>query len=293
MSNWNEVINIAGLHKLYADGGITLKDLAKAIARKLKNTEAFAICDPSIIDVMCALDAVDDLARLKDYNVALDLLYDFGDKDHRLWIEADGISHDDEVVTKTRNPFDEITKPDLTKLHNNNNNNNNNKTSVNANEWISYPTSPKDKNPGEPKERPWYNTVVYDVGDVVCKGTMRYRCRTSNCNVDPSNHSFKPEDPWEYLGAESKKNVVGHEMFPDRITCTLPAKARVYALTRKYHYMSEDEFNKKLIAAEINPANMSKDLYSYMKDCEEPYQAWLILKWNSGNLTFRTHKQDV
>ena len=68
----------------------------------------------------------------------------------------------------------------------------------------------------------------------------------------------------------------------------MPTGIKVYPPTRKHHYMSEEEFNRKLVAAEINPATMPRDFYSYMKDCEEPYQEWLISRWHKQNLTFKT-----
>ena len=284
MANWNETINISGLHRLYTTGSINLQQVSQAIVRKLKNTEAFAISDPELIDIMCAFEAIDELAQLKDYNAVLDMLYGFGDKEHKLWVEAEGVSpqeHDD-IPNKTKNPFQEDTKPNFSKPHYHG-------------PWL---TNPKEPGSGEWVKVPpitspitystdtWEKGKMYSVGDYVMKGNLRYKCRISCANVDPTNNSFKATDCWEWITA-GQTHSDPKLVFTDRITCELPAKGRVYASTRKHHYMSEEDFNKKLVASEIDPATVPKELYSYMKDSEPPYQEWLMQRWHKHNLTFR------
>ena len=271
MANWKEAINIAGLHRLFTTGAISLQDLSRAVVRKLKNTEVFAIAEPELVDIMCAFDAIDELAQFNDYTTALDMLYSFGNKDNRLWIEADDTSSSEheEVPVKTRNPFEE----------------NKDKTPYLSPASTVKPTNTSTTD--SPATTPWSKDKVYNVGDLVSKGGI-FKCLISCAGVDPGpNSANRPGDCWKWISSEPKVSFDPALAFTDRITCTIPSTARVYPATRKYHYMSEDDFNKKLTAAEINPANLPKELYTYMKDCEEPYQQWLIERWHKNNLTFR------
>ncbi len=278
MTNWSESINIAGLHRLYSSNSISLQDLAKAVVRKLKNTEAFLSSDPELIDIMCAFEAIDELAQVRDYSAVLDMLYQYGDEGHKLWIEARDVDvkeYDDVPVKKTRNPYDEdgewVKYP------------NTNTTTSTTSTTSTTTSSTSNENPPQ-----WSKDKVYEKGDTCSKNGFRYECLISCANVDPATNSYnKPGDCWKYVGSTYKVSFDPALAFTDRITCSVPPMARVYASTRKYHYMSEDDFNKKLTAFEINPANLPKDLYSYMKDCEEPYQEWLIERWHKNNLTFR------
>ena len=281
MANWNETINIAALHKLYTTGDINLQQVSKTIVGKLKLTEAFASSEPEIIDVMCAFEAIDPLARLKDYEAALDMLYDYGDKDFRLWVEADGVNPQDssEIPVKTRNPFEEDTKPQFGMA---NQSFKGPYATQGAQEWLKHHTPSEPKNPEE-----WNSSKLYKTGDIAFKGVVRYQCVINCSNVDPTSNSYKPNDAWKYLGPPDKNPSDPKLVLHDRLTCSLPVLGKVYPATRKYHYMSEEEFNKKLVAADIVPATMPKELYSYMKDCEEKYQEWLISRWHKQNLTFR------
>lgn len=318
MANWNEAINIAGLHRLYLKGGMSIHRLAKAVIRKLQNTEAFHVSDPDFMAVVQAFGAVDELARVKDYNVALEMLYEYGNMDHRLWIEAEDVNDKDydDVPGPTRNPLEEDTSPEI--LHH---------SSINkavypvqtGNEWVKYqfPREPKalpapasvpatkastgfnghtitcpcnlcvkDRAEADKNLEVWDNTKTYRVGDIVKCNNIKYECIISHCNVDPKTKSFaKPDDPWKW---HYNLPVVPRDpelVFKDRITCE--TKGKPYTTGRKYRYMTEDDFNKKLLIANIEPPTVPKDLYAYWKDSDDPYQDWLAEKWNKGNLTFR------
>lgn len=277
MANWEETINIAGIHRLYTNGGINLQQVAKAVVRKLQNTEAFATSDPELMDIIMNFGAIDEFARLKDYQVTLDLLYEFGDKENRLWVEAEGVSpqEHDEISAKTRNPYEDDTKPEISvpRYH--------------GPLKGPYATTWADVGLEKKKPEEWVVSKPYSVGDIVIKGSLQYQCLISCANVDPAPNSYKTSDAWKWLGQVDKNPSDPRMVLRDRLTCEPPTKGRVYPLTRKYHHMSEDDFNKKLTASFIIPATVPKDLYSYMKDCEEIYQDWLILRFNNGNMTFR------
>lgn len=267
MVNWNETINIAGLYRLFSNGDISLQDLSRAVVRKLKNTEAFAISEPELIDIMCAFEAVDDLAQYKDYTTALDMLYEFGNKECRLWIEAEGVSPQEyDEVTKTKNPLDKTDG-----------------------EWVKVPASSNISTTESTilVAAPWSKDKMYEVDDVVSRNNSRFKCVISCCNIDPGPNSYKVGDCWKWLGSQPRTPFDPALALKDRISCIIPSGARIYPATRKYHYMSEDDFDKKLSSSGIEPASLQKDFYSYMKDCEEPYQQWLIDRWHKQNLTLR------
>ena len=268
MINWHETINIAGLHRLFTSGSISLQDLGRAVVVKLKNTNAFASCEPELVDIICAFEAIDELASPSDYRAVLDMLYDFGDKNHALWIETESPSMQDDIPNKTRNPYEDINnkEPYLS-------------PAAQATEWVNVLTA-------ETTESAYSKDKMYKVGEVVIQGCSRYRCLVSCAGVDPAGNSR-----WKWLNVV-QKNFDPTLIFKDRITCATPENTRVYPPTRKYHYMSDDDFSKKLAEAGINSANLSRELYFYMKDCEEPYQDWLISRFNNGNMTFKQTLQD-
>ncbi len=88
MARWQETFNISYLHRLYTDGKIKVMQLGKCVAARLKTTSYFKASDPEMIDIMAEFGSLDEYSENKDYNIALDLLMDFGDKYNRLWVET-------------------------------------------------------------------------------------------------------------------------------------------------------------------------------------------------------------
>lgn len=88
MASWQETINISHLHRLYSDGKIKVMQLGKAVAARLKTTSYFKSCEPEMIDIIAEFGSLDEFSDHKDYITALDLLYDFGDIENRLWVET-------------------------------------------------------------------------------------------------------------------------------------------------------------------------------------------------------------
>lgn len=285
MANWNECINIAGLFRLYNTGSIGLQQLAKAIVRKLKLTQAYATADVELIDIMMAFGEIDEVARLKDFIVVLDMLYEFGDKDLRLLIEAENVSphESDDIPAKTKNPFEDDTRPQFGANQPHFHGPGNVYRGPDLVQSGEYPA------PDEPQAKAeWDRNRAYKAGDRVVKAGLEYECLIGNSNADPATNSYnRYGEPWKWLGPADKNSSEPKPVLKDRLTCAIPSTARVYPATRKYHHMSEEEFNKKLEAANIIPATMPRELYSYMKDCEEDYQEWLISRWHKQNLTFR------
>lgn len=299
MGNWNECINIAGLHRLYNTGGMGLQQLSKGVIRKLQNTEAFAASEPGFMDVMCAFSAVDELARDKDYATALELLYDYGDKENRLWIEAEtNPQEQDDIPKKSRNPFvEEDTDPAIQKPHYHGplHTFKGPYATQSGTEWVKAhmpyiipaPTEPKkDDDIDDDDLEQWDKTKTYQIGDLVRYKNAKYHCILVHSNIDPYDHSHsKPDDPWRWIKFIQLKPFDPALAFTDRLTCLTTGKN--YATGRKFKFMSDDEFIKKLKSASIDPPTIPKELYSYWKDSEEPYQDWLIQKWHNHNLTFR------
>lgn len=271
MIKWDETINIATSQGLYSGGHISLCDLSRAITQKIRQTIAYAASDSDLLDIVCAFEAIDELATLQDYNTALEMLYDYGDEDNRIWIESEKreSKHSDYVVGgKSRNPFDqEDTKP---LLHI-------------ANKSISQPVT----EPIKPI-KDWDKDIDYMVDSLVMHYNAKYQCLVRCKGLQPSSHSFGKDPVWKYVCNEARPAFDPSLVLSDRLSFATPSTARVYPSTRKFHYMSESDFNSKLKAVNVNPANLSRELYTYIKESDANYQEWLITKYNNGNMTFKS-----
>src|SRR6266568_7591083 len=88
MTKWAETLDISPYHQLYSKGTLPLKSLVSCIEHQLKKLDGFFSSDPELIDIIQELNAFDQFASHKDYEVILDMIYDYGDKGNRLWIET-------------------------------------------------------------------------------------------------------------------------------------------------------------------------------------------------------------
>ena len=89
-TSWQERVDISHLHRLYTDHKIEIKALGKAVGARLKSTNAFKSCEPELVDIVCEFEALDEHSDIADYCSALDMLFDFGDKNKQLLIETFG-----------------------------------------------------------------------------------------------------------------------------------------------------------------------------------------------------------
>ena len=89
-TSWQERVDISHLHRLYTDHKIEIRALGKAVGARLKSTNAFKSCEPELVDIICEFEALDEHSDITDYCSALDMLFDFGDKNKQLLIEAIG-----------------------------------------------------------------------------------------------------------------------------------------------------------------------------------------------------------
>lgn len=108
MAQWVESINIVYINRLYFEGKITVQQSAKTMVAKLKKLQAWHVCEPDLINVVSAFDTIDAVAEHQDYIAALAMLYDYGDKNHNLWVETvivEPKNSDDDIPTATHNPF--------------------------------------------------------------------------------------------------------------------------------------------------------------------------------------------
>lgn len=103
MAIWKEQINISHLHRLYEEDKISVESLGKAVASRLRLTNYYQDHDPEIIEIICEFAALNKISELKDYEVILDMLYDFGDIEHRLLVETllSGDDTDEDNITNT------------------------------------------------------------------------------------------------------------------------------------------------------------------------------------------------
>jgi hypothetical protein len=87
MAIWKEEVNLSHLHRLYEGGKINVEQLGKGVAGRLRGTE-LSKKELELADIITEFCALDRLSELKDYEQILDMLYVFGDRDHRLWVET-------------------------------------------------------------------------------------------------------------------------------------------------------------------------------------------------------------
>jgi hypothetical protein len=88
MTKWADTIDITYLHTLYTEGKLSVIQLGKGVGSKLKMLEAFHSSDLELLDIIMLFNSLDEYSDQKDYEVALDTLYTWADKDNRLYIEA-------------------------------------------------------------------------------------------------------------------------------------------------------------------------------------------------------------
>lgn len=88
MPNWKTVLKVGDLHAALREKTMTVQDVAKIVARRL--TKNPYVTDPeldTLIDELKCLAEKED-ATADEYDEVLDLLYTYGDEDHRIWVDA-------------------------------------------------------------------------------------------------------------------------------------------------------------------------------------------------------------
>lgn len=94
MANWKTTVEIGDLHQAYRDEQISVQELGKAVAARFNvNTFVKTALDydsPDFNeDLEAALIGMDEgLPCIEDYDYCLKTLYDFGDTDHKIWIDT-------------------------------------------------------------------------------------------------------------------------------------------------------------------------------------------------------------
>jgi len=82
MAKWKKTLDISDLHQAYGDGSITIIQVAKEVhSRCLK----LKINDIQFMNITSNFLLIEDI---DDYDSVLSDLYDFGDEDHKLWINT-------------------------------------------------------------------------------------------------------------------------------------------------------------------------------------------------------------
>lgn len=93
MANWKTKIEISDLHKRHEDGELEPKEVGKEVAARVRaavkdtnlkdNTQLLDICERLEKDIPS--EDEDEQAK-QEYNDALQELYNWGDRHHRMWI---------------------------------------------------------------------------------------------------------------------------------------------------------------------------------------------------------------
>lgn len=89
MAHWKAQLELKDVWKKYEDGEMTIAEVAGVVAERLKATpyvDNFQMSE--IIEQFTCIAADGKEARLKEFEELMDELYDFGDCDHRLWINT-------------------------------------------------------------------------------------------------------------------------------------------------------------------------------------------------------------
>lgn len=88
MATWKEEVSLSGLHRLYEKQNISVEALGRAVAARLRATSLYSTNDQVFKDIVGEFGFLNKLSNLKDYETILDMLYDYGDRDRKLWIDA-------------------------------------------------------------------------------------------------------------------------------------------------------------------------------------------------------------
>ena len=88
MATWQDSINITDVHRLYEDDRISLEGVGKIVAFRLKRTVHAQSNNTDILNIINQLETLNESNCIDDYDAVLDMLYDFGNSDHKLWIET-------------------------------------------------------------------------------------------------------------------------------------------------------------------------------------------------------------
>lgn len=88
MINWKTTLKVRDLHKGLREGTLTAQEVAGKVAKLLTRNPYAA--DP---ELAVLIDEFECLAEKKDatadeYDEVLDALYNYGDDDHRIWVDA-------------------------------------------------------------------------------------------------------------------------------------------------------------------------------------------------------------
>ncbi len=81
MREWRSKIEVKDLHEGFEEGRLTVPMVGNELARRVRKSPYAA----ELEDIAAALEGVQEI---DDYDAALADLYDFGDRDKRIWINT-------------------------------------------------------------------------------------------------------------------------------------------------------------------------------------------------------------
>ena len=80
MPQWKHTIRVGDLHAAFRGGKITISKVARLLAERLSRY-------PDAADIVDIIGDLENVKTTPEYDRALADLYDYGDIDHRLWID--------------------------------------------------------------------------------------------------------------------------------------------------------------------------------------------------------------
>jgi hypothetical protein len=83
MAKWKRTLKIGDLHWAHQSDLLTAKDLGQQVAARIRDLR---IPDDDWIEIIT--DNFEYVETIEDYDDFLEDLYDWGDRDHRLWVDT-------------------------------------------------------------------------------------------------------------------------------------------------------------------------------------------------------------
>lgn len=87
MARWQYTIDIADIHEAFQADNLTVREMGKAVAERIRSSRAWNFEQPSLRDIADSFDEIssDDAG---EYDDCLERLYDWGDRRHTCWINT-------------------------------------------------------------------------------------------------------------------------------------------------------------------------------------------------------------
>ena len=109
MNNWKTTIKIDDLHEARRSGEMTIQQVARALAERLKKNRYAKDGPHMCFAILDVIDGLEDMAEapestVDDYDQCLAELYDFGDAGKRIWVDSSSLTKVGRMMVWSANP---------------------------------------------------------------------------------------------------------------------------------------------------------------------------------------------